>query len=106
MDLVKHLKVRNIWENASKDFNFKFISPFEINIGNSNIITIFGHISGYGSVNGTLIEIISPPEFNIDKRISEYAKENNFYYSFINEEFFKFYDYDYFKGILDDWGKY
>jgi hypothetical protein len=98
-------KIRNNWKKASYDFNFKIISPYIIDMCGVKK-EIFAHISSYGSPNGTIIGLISPPEYEIDEDIFEWSKINNVFVSFISAEGLLEYNKKYFEDILSDWGRY
>lgn len=96
---------RTNWLKASLNLFFKFETPFFVEI-NGNKREMFAFLPKYGSPNGTIICLTSSPQFETDQEIIQWAKENSFYYSFLNIEDFQKYDENYFKELLEDWMKY
>ena len=90
---------------AAQDFGFVFHAPFMIN----DDLCAFGHITDYGSANGTVICLFSPPHFTDENsgRILAWCHENGFYCSFLNvERFAGEYDRSCFREMLRDWGRF
>lgn len=88
---------------ASEEFGFEFVSPFNL----TNEIEVFGYISNYGSKNGVVVCLTTPPDFLIDNRVADWCKETDCFYSFLNIELLAGeYKRSYFQEILRDWGKY
>ena len=88
---------------ASEEFGFEFVSPFNL----TDEMEVFGYISSYGSKNGVVICLTSPPDCYTDKRVVDWCKEANCFYSFLNIELFAGeYKRAYFREMLRDWGKY
>ena len=88
---------------ASEEFGFEFVSPFNL----TDEMEVFGYISNYGSKNGVVICLTSPPDCYTDKRVVDWCKEANCFYSFLNIELFAGeYKRAYFREMLRDWGKY
>ena len=88
---------------AAEEFGFKFESPFSL----SNEIEAFGYISNYGSKNGVVVCLMSPPDFLTDNAVADWCKENNCFCSFLNIELISgAYKRSYFREMLRDWGKY
>ncbi len=103
-ELQKALAIR-AWNEASEFFNFKMLAPYTLTI-NGVDKEVFAFIDGYGSPNGTLVNLTSEPDFEIDIEISEWAEKNNVFVSFINVDLFQSFDKNYFTEILKDWRKY
>ena len=99
-DQIKN--ARHNFALASEEFGFEFVSPFNL----SDEIEVFGYISNYGSKNGVVICLTSPPDCYTDKRVVDWCKEANCFYSFLNIELFAGeYKRAYFREMLRDWGK-
>ena len=105
LDKNKIQKVRENWQTASLNLNFKLITPHSI-LYNKEVKEVFAFLPDYGSINGMVVEIIFSPEYKFDKSVIELCKKNNFFYSFINVEDFLEYDEIYFKEVLDDWSRF
>ena len=94
---------RNNFVLASKDFDFEFVSPFTL----TDELNAFGYISNYGSKNGVVICLTSPPNFQIDKKVVDWCKAQDCFYSFLNIESLEGeYNQLYFEEMLRDWSKY
>ncbi|GGH32949.1 hypothetical protein FAZ19_23480 [Sphingobacterium alkalisoli] len=98
------LKARENWQKAAYNFKFEIITPYFISVKGSEK-EVFAFVPAYGSSNGTIIELTSPPEYNTDKEIMEWASDNDLFCSFINVDNLLEYDERYFVEILDDWIK-
>lgn len=96
---------RKNWIDASKNFMFELVTPYFIEI-DGNEKEIFAFLPKYGSLNGTIVCLISAPNFEIDSELSQWADKNNFYCSFVNIKKFINFDESSFKEILNDWMKY
>ena len=100
-DQIKN--ARHNFALASEEFGFEFVSPFNL----TDEIEVFGYISNYGSKNGVVICLTSPPDCYTDKRVVDWCKEADCFYSFLNiESFAGEYKRAYFREMLRDWGKY
>ena len=96
-------KARENFILASKDFDFVFHSPFVL----KETLTSFGFIENYGSKNGVVVCLSSPPDYRSDPEIIEWCKQNNCFCSFINAETLpREYKRSYFRELLRDWGRY
>jgi hypothetical protein len=93
------------WQKASKNLFFEIITPYFIEI-NGIKKELFAFLPEYGSPNGTIICLTSPPHYETDSEIIQWSKENKFYYSFLNVEEFQEYDEECLNEILEDWMKY
>ena len=60
---------------ASEEFGFEFVSPFNL----TDEIEVFGYISNYGSKNGVVICLTTPPDYFIDNRVVDWCKEADFH---------------------------
>ena len=88
---------------ASEEFGFEFVSPFTL----TDEIETFGYIPNYGSKNGVVICLTTPPDFPTDHKIVTWCKEADCFCSFVNIELFAGeYRRSYFRELLRDWGKY
>ncbi|MBQ6796417.1 MAG: hypothetical protein IJP10_00230 [Clostridia bacterium] len=88
---------------ASEEFGFEFESPFAL----TNEIEAFGYIPNYGSENGVVICLTTPPDFSTDNRVISWCREIDCFYSSLNIEFLiGEYKRSYFREMLRDWGKY
>jgi hypothetical protein len=96
---------RENWVKASLFLFFKITTPYYIEINGSKK-EVFAFLPEYGSPNGSIVCLISSPDFEIDNEVINWANENNLYYSFVNVENFQVYREDYFEEILEDWTKY
>lgn len=93
---------RNNFILASEEFGFEFVNPFSL----TDEIEAFGYISNYGSKNGVVICLTTPPDFLIDNRVIDWCKKMDCSYSFINIELLTVkYKQSYFREMLRDWGK-
>lgn len=94
---------RNNFVLASEDFHFEFESPFTL----TDELSVFGYIPNYGSKNGVVICLTSPPDFQIDKKVVDWCNLNDFCYSFLNIDLLVGkYNRSLFRDMLRDWGKY
>ncbi|OYU95934.1 MAG: hypothetical protein CFE21_05840 [Bacteroidetes bacterium B1(2017)] len=96
---------RTNWLKASLELKFQIISPYFITTG-AETWEAFAFLPELGSPNGCLLLVIGPPEFEIDIRLINWAKENQIYYSCLNLDTLQEYDSNYFKETLDDWGSF
>lgn len=96
-------KARENFLLASKDFDFDFQSPFPL----TDSLTAFGYIENYGSENGAVVCLTSPPDFQTDPRVFEWCEQNHYFCSFINvETLLGEYERSYFREMLRDWGRF
>lgn len=98
----KKQKFRLFWERASEELHFEIESPYYISVDGVKK-EVFACVYGYGSSNGTIVELMQPPSFEVDKEVILWAKKNAFFYSFINIDSITDYSVDYFTDILEDW---
>jgi hypothetical protein len=96
---------RENWIKASGILNFKIITPYFILV-NGNAKEVFMFLPEYGSRNGLIADLIFPPEFEIDKEIRAWAKENKCFCSFMYIEGQLSYNEKDIQDALDDWMKY
>jgi hypothetical protein len=96
---------RKNWIKGSKKMGFKIITPYHFII-NGEKRKAFAFLPEYGSPNGMLIGFTSSPNFEIDKDILEWAKEQRCFYSFINIDGSLRYDECFIQDSLGDWGKF
>ena len=101
IDINRINTVRNYFERASKEFNFTFISPYCVD--KDAELYAFGYIPEYGSLNGVVFSLVSPPDFKSEDKIKQWCKNHEVFYSCLNIEIFKSYDTTYFRDLLDDW---
>ena len=100
-DQIKN--ARHNFALASEEFDFEFVSPFTL----TDEIEVFGYISNYGSKNGVVICLTTPPDFLTDNRIADWCKERDCFYSCLNIELLTSeYKRSYFRELLRDWGNY
>ena len=103
--MVNEDKIKSAKNNfilASQEFGFEFVSPFTL----TDEIEAFGYISNYGSKNGVVICLTTPPDFLIDNKVTDWCKEMDYFYSFLNIELLTGkYKRSYFREMLRDWGK-
>ena len=96
-------KVREKFKLASRDFGFVFRSPFAL----TDDLSAFGYIENYGSKNGTVICLISPPDYSINQDVINWCNQKGCFWSFINvEPLLGEYKVSYFREMLRDLGKY
>jgi len=96
-------KARENFELAAKEFDFEFESPHLLKDG----LSVFGYIKNYGSPNGAVIDLISPPDFSQNTDVIKWCKENDCFFSFLNiQPLLDEYDSSYFEEMLNDWGKF
>lgn len=106
MITIKQIEIAGAnWIKASIELKFDIFSPF-IFENNGIKKNAFALLPEYGSPHGTILGLISAPEFETDSAIVEWAKMNNLYYSFINIESCLYYDEVLIKETLEDWKKY
>ena len=93
-------KAQDNFLKASQEFNFEFITPAELGDG----ISAFGYISGYGSANGAVVDLLFPPHYHRNQELYNWCNENNYFFSslFI-EPLIGEYDRAYFRHMLRDW---
>jgi hypothetical protein len=96
---------KETWLKAAEVFDIEILIPYSLSI-NGMDKEIFAYISGYGSPNGTIICLMSGPNWEIDNEISSWAKDNNIFYSCLNVELFQNYDKKHFIELLKDWKKF
>lgn len=95
-------KVRLQFLKASEEFNFTFISPYPLEEATN--LYAFGYIDSYASKNGAIITLIEPPQYEADKDVIEWCKNQNRWLSQISiEPLLGEYNSTYFKDLLDDW---
>lgn len=95
-------KVRLHFIRASKEFNFTFISPYPLD-ENHNLYA-FGFIDGYASKKGAIIELIEPPQYEVNEEVIRWCKKHDRWISKISvEPLLGEYDPSYFQDMLDDW---
>lgn len=89
--------------SASEDFGFVWESPYFL----TDELRAFGYIGNYGSKNGVVICLTSPPDFLTDNRIADWCAQHDCFCSFLNiESCSGEYNRSYFRNMLRDWGKY
>lgn len=99
-------KARAQFEQAAKDFGFRFYSPFTL----SDTVSAFGFIEDYGSESGTIICFMSLSGDSLcDKDqlmlCRKWRDEIGCFYSFINPEMLQGdYKTSYFRAMLRDLG--
>jgi hypothetical protein len=98
-------RARENWIKASLSLRFRLVTPYFVDV-NGIKKEVFAFLPEYGSSNGVIICLTSAPDFETDRDIINWAKENKFFYSFINIESCQKYDEDYFRDALEDWVKY
>lgn len=98
-------QIKEAFEQASQEFNFTFVSPFEMKDDNQSV-TVFGYILEYGSSNGMIVNLMSPHDFKIDESISLLAQRLGYYYSWINIEHYAHYNKVVYSETLKDWGRF
>jgi len=89
-------QVQENWIRALKKLNFEIHCPYIINYDNEEI-EVFAFLPNYGSENGIILQLTAPPDFDADKRIIEYAKQNRCGYSFINVQVYLEYKEEFFR---------
>lgn len=98
-------RIEDNWFLASKRLDFEVVCPFKLTFKGKEKV-VFAFLPAYGSENGVIVDLITPPEFQTDPEIIEWAQEQGCYYSFLNVESLVNYDEDYFIRTLQDWGRY
>ncbi len=94
---------RKKFELAAKEFGFVFHSPFAL----TDSLSAFGYIENYGSKNGTVICLTSPPDFPTDQVVIDWCKQMEYFVSFVNiEPLLTEYKASYFRETLRDWGRF
>ena len=106
--MLTETQLQRIEENfrlAAAEFGFNFQRFFEMDNG----VTAFGHISNYGSKNGTVIFLMSPPDFDTEnkKQIAAWCESHQMFFSFLNADLLTGeYRRSYFREMLRDWGRF
>jgi hypothetical protein len=100
-----HKVVTSIWLKASQKLGFELVMPYKIRIAGSEK-EVFAFVPGYGSPNGTLVELTYPPVYESDNDIKQWTETKQVFCSFVNAENFMVYDEPYFMSMLKDWGKF
>ena len=95
-------RARKNWLEASVDLNFELITPYLVEIG-GKIKDLFAYLPQYGSPNGMIVVLTTYPDYRIDESIVKFAKEHEYFYSFIEVSDFLEYNRDYFIELLNDW---
>ncbi len=96
---------RKNWITASNEIGFKIITPYVLPRTEISV-EIFAFLPEYGSPYGTIIELTSPPEYNCNVLVSEWASFNKLFFSCINIYSILTYRKDFFQETLLDWGNY
>ena len=100
---AEEIIARKKFEQAAKDFDFVFHSPFAL----SDTISAFGYIENYGSKNGVVICLTSPPDFPTNRDIIDWCDQMGCFISFVSiEPLLGEYKTAYFRELLLDWGKF
>ena len=88
---------------ASKEFNFTFLSPYCLD--EESGLVVFGYMPEYGSPNGAAFELNFSPDYEINREMYKLCNENNIFCSTLCVDPFLIGEYDpaYFKELLDDW---
>ena len=79
--MLAEAQLQRIEENfrlAAAEYGFVFQRSFELDYG----ITAFVHISNYGSKNGTVIFLMSPPDFDTEnkKQIAAWCESHQMFF--------------------------
>lgn len=95
-------KVRSKFVQASKEFNFTFVSPYPLDEDAG--LYAFGFIDGCASKNGAIIALVEPPQYEAEKDVVAWCEKHNRWFSQISvEPLLGEYDRSYFQELLDDW---
>ena len=97
-------KARENWIKASKELEFKIISPYYILVDGRKQ-EVFAFLPEYGSVNGTLVFLMCPSDFK-SSYLSKWARRNKIFYSYLNVDELLEYDQRTFREALKDWRKF
>jgi hypothetical protein len=84
------------WEQASRELEFEFVSPFELRLPNG-FISCFGAVTQFGGKRGLIIML------NYDEGLAIAAQEIGYGYSCLSDSD-EPYDVDSFIEVLNDWG--
>ena len=99
-------KARMVRQNfilAAEEFGFEFESPFTL----TDDLEVFGYIPNYGSKNGVVICLKEPSDCLHDRRVLDWCREMDCFYSCLNVDFYsQEYKRSYFREMLRDWGKF
>jgi len=95
---------RQKWLKASEDLNFRIITPYILTI-NGKDVEAFAYLPDYGSVKGALIGLYIPQQISgtKDGEWMDWARENGYFFSFINIYPLLEYTNEDFVEILEDW---
>jgi len=99
-------EIRNLsiaWQEAAKDLGICVKAPFKLKDKKGRIFYYSAYIPDFGSPNGALVLLIKPPKFDHDSQAEECAKQNGYWYSFLNTELYSSYNRSEFISMLDDW---
>lgn len=93
---------REKFNMASKEFGFKFISPYCLD--EKRDLYTFGYMPEYGCDNGAVVCLMYETNECTNSDITKYCVEHEMFYSFLNAELlFGKYDREYFVELLEDW---
>lgn len=101
MSLIKSQIIKN-WTRASKELGFKIEAPFFLK-NNDKKIECVAYLPDFGSTNGMVINLIKPPEFELDPELETLCQNLGLFFSSINEEEYKLYNKNIYMETLLDW---
>ena len=96
-------RIEDNFRTAAEEFDFTFQRPFALGNG----IAVFGHISNYGSKNGTAILLMSLSDDETRKAAFAWCEAHQMFCSSLNPAFLTGeYRRSYFREMLRDWGRF
>lgn len=96
-------ELRQLWHSMASELDFEIIAPYTINYDNKEL-SCFAFLPKFGSENGMVIDVISPPTYETNKEISNACKILGVYYAFINYDSYAKAGKKVFCEALLDWG--
>ena len=96
-------RASDVWLEAGRLLHFRVQAPYAV-IVNSEHIECIAFLPDYGSPNGSIVSFFDNETYHRDDRITEYAKRNKMFHSFVNPMGFQVYDEIFVKRLLMDWG--
>jgi len=98
---INELKER--WLMMAKELNFEIITPYVLS-HNEKSVECFAFLPHFGSINGMILSIVFPPDYETSNEISEICRNTGKYCSFINYETYINSNRQKFCETLIDWG--
>lgn len=91
------------WIHAGIKLGVRVEAPYYAFTIDGMKVPCVAHLPDFGSSNGMLIGLVLAPDFEVDKKIKDVARELKKYCTFINAKIYAKYDETVFKEALADW---